>query len=244
MKAVAIRTPLGPLLQEYFMERLINQRQASSRTGAAYRDCFRLLLSFAAHELHLRPAQLALEDLQAGLILKFLDHLEKQRRNSIRSRNARFAAIRSFMHYAAYKAPPALSVIQSVLAIPMKRFDRPLVGFISRAHVEAIIAAPDIITWTGRRDRVMFATMYNTGARVSELLNMRVGDLILENSAAVHIRGKGRKERTVPLWRDTVKQLRRWLRELHAAAEQPVFPNRTGGCLSRTAVTERLQLAV
>lgn len=226
------------------MERLINQRHASARTVSAYRDCFRLLLTFAEHQLHRRPADLALQDLQASLILKFLDHLEKQRHNSIRSRNARFAAIRSFMHYAGYKEPAALSVIQSVLGIPMKRFDRPLVGFISRAHVEAITAAPTAATWTGRRDRVMFATLYNTGARVSELIGMQVGDLILESSSAVRIRGKGRKERTVPLWASTVAQLRSWRRELHGTAEGPVFPSRTGGRLSRTTVAERLQLAV
>ncbi len=244
MKPATVRTPLGPLLQEFFMERLINQRHASARTVSAYRDCFRLLLTFAEHQLHRRPADLALQDLQASLILKFLDHLEKQRHNSIRSRNARFAAIRSFMHYAGYKEPAALSVIQSVLGIPMKRFDRPLVGFISRAHVEAITAAPTAATWTGRRDRVMFATLYNTGARVSELIGMQVGDLILESSSAVRIRGKGRKERTVPLWASTVAQLRSWRRELHGTAEGPVFPSRTGGRLSRTTVAERLQLAV
>ena len=244
MKPATVRTPLGPLLQEFFMERLINQRHASARTVSAYRDCFRLLLTFAEHQLHRRPADLALQDLQASLILKFLDHLEKQRHNSIRSRNARFAAIRSFMHYAGYKEPAALSVIQSVLGIPMKRFDRPLVGFISRAHVEAIIAAPNAATWTGRRDRVMFATLYNTGARVSELIGMQVGDLILESSSAVRIRGKGRKERTVPLWASTVAQLRSWRRELHGTAEGSVFPSRTGGRLSRTTVAERLQLAV
>ena len=244
MKPATVRTPLGPLLQEFFMERLINQRHASARTVSAYRDCFRLLLTFAEHQLHRRPADLALQDLQASLILKFLDHLEKQRHNSIRSRNARFAAIRSFMHYAGYKEPAALSVIQSVLCIPMKRFDRPLVGFISRAHVEAITAAPTAATWTGRRDRVMFATLYNTGARVSELIGMQVCDLILESSSAVRIRGKGRKERTVPLWASTVAQLRSWRRELHGTAEGPVFPSRTGGRLSRTTVAERLQLAV
>ena len=244
MKIATSRIPLGPLLQQFFMERLINQRHASSQTVSAYRDSFRLLLSFVERQLHRRPADLALEDLQAPLILQFLDHLEKQRHNSSRSRNARFAAIRSFMHYAAYKEPSALSVIQSVLAIPMKRFDRPLVGFMTRAHIEATIAAPDSATWTGRRDRVMFATLYNTGARVSELIGMRVGDLILETSSAVRIRGKGRKERTVPLWTSTASQLRRWLREQHATAEQPLFPNRTGGALSRTTVTERLQLAV
>lgn len=244
MKSATVRTPLGPLLQEFFMERLINQRHASARTVSAYRDCFRLLLTFAEHQLHRRPADLALQDLQASLILKFLDHLEKQRHNSIRSRNARFAAIRSFMHYAGYKEPAALSVIQSVLGIPMKRFDRPLVGFISRAHVEAITAAPNAATWTGRRDRVMFATLYNTGARVSELIGMQVGDLLLESSSAVRILGKGRKERTVPLWASTVAQLRRWRRELHGTAEGPVFPNCAGGRLSRTTVAERLQLAV
>lgn len=244
MKIAASRTPLGPLLQQFFMERLINQRHASSRTVSAYRDCFRLLFVFAERRLHRRPSDLALEDLQASLILQFLDSLEKERHNSIRSRNARFAAIRSFMHYAGYQEPSALALIQSVLAIPMKRFDRPLVGFLTRAHIEAIIAAPDTATWTGRRDRAMFATLYNTGARVSELIGMRVDDLVLGCSPAVRIRGKGRKERTVPLWVITSSQLRRWLREQQAAPEQPLFPNRTGGALSRTAVTERLQLAV
>ncbi len=191
MKPVTLRTPLGPLLQEFFMERLINQRHASARTVSAYRDCFRLLLSFAQRQLQRRPADLVLEDLQAPLILKFLDYLEKQRSNSIRSRNARFAAIRSFMHYAAYKEPSALAIIQSVLAIPMKRFDRPLLGYVSRSHVEAIIGAPNTATWTGRRDRVMFATLYNTGARVSELIGMRVADVILEGSPTVRILGQG-----------------------------------------------------
>lgn len=243
MKTSAFRTSLGPLLQQFFIERLINQRHASSRTVSAYRDCFRLLLTFAERQIHRRPSELALEDLQAPLILRFLDHLEKERGNSVRSRNARFAALRSFMHYAGYQVPSALSIIQSVLAIPMKRFERPLIGFISRTHIEAIIAEPDSGTWTGRRDRVMFATLYNTGARVSELIGMRIGDLMLETTAAVRIRGKGRKERTVPLWANTASQLRRWLRERHATAEEPVFPNRNGGALSRTAVTERLQLA-
>lgn len=244
MKTATSRTSLGPLLQQFFMERLINQQHASSRTVSAYRDCFRLLLGFAERRLHRRPADLALEDLHAALILQFLDYLEKERHNCIRSRNARFAAIRSFMHFAAYKEPSALAIIQSVLAIPMKRFDRPLIGFLTRAHIEAIIAATDAATPAGRRDRVMFATLYNTGARVSEVIGMRVDDLILDTSPAVRIQGKGRKERTVPLWASTASQLRRWIRERHAMPEQPLFPNRTGGALSRTMVTERLQLAV
>ena len=190
------------------------------------------------------PAEIAIEDLNASLVLDFLEYLEKQRHNSIRSRNARFAAIRSFMHYAGLQEPAALAITQSVLAIPMKRFERRLVGFLSREHIEAIIAAPDSNTSSGRRDRVMLATLYNTGARVSELIGMRIGDLMLESSAAVRIRGKGRKERSVPLWPATAAQLRRWLREQPRAPEAPLFPNRSGGQLTRTSVTERLALAV
>lgn len=244
MKLTTSSTRFGALLQQFFVERLMQQRHASARTIAAYRDCFRLLLVFAERRLGKRPAEIAIEDLNASLVLDFLEYLEKQRHNSIRSRNARFAAIRSFMHYAALKEPAALAVTQSVLAIPMKRFERRLVGFLSREHIEAIITAPDLNTSSGRRDRVMLATLYNTGARVSELIGMRIGDLMLESAASVRIRGKGRKERAVPLWPATAAQLRRWLRSQPRAPESPLFPNRSGGQLTRTSVTERLVLAV
>lgn len=243
MKLTTSSTRFATLLQQFFVERLMQQRYASARTIAAYRDCFRLLLVFAERRLGKRPAEIAIEDLNASLVLDFLENLEnleKQRHNSIRSRNARFAAIRSFMHYAGLKEPAALAVTQSVLAIPMKRFERRLVGFLSREHIEA----PDLSTSSGRRDRVMFATLYNTGARVSELIGMRTGDLVLESAASVRIRGKGRKERAVPLWPATAAQLRRWLREQPRAPEAPLFPNRSGGQLTRTSVTERLGLAV
>ena len=243
MKAHASTASLGPLLQQFFVERLIQQRHASARTVAAYRDCFRLLLAFAERRLRKLPADIQLEQLNAPLVLDFLEYLEKQRRNSVRSRNARFAAIRSFMHFAGLKEPSTLAVSQSVLAIPMKRFERPLIGFLSRKQIEAILAAPDANAWTGRRDRVMLTTLYNTGARVSELIGMRVGDFQLDASPAVRIRGKGRKERSVPLWSSTAKQVRRWLNELHHGPEQPVFPNRSGGVLTRTTMTERLKLA-
>lgn len=237
-------TRFGTLLQQFFVERLMQQRHASARTVAAYRDCFRLLLDFAERRLGKRPAQIAIEDLDAPLILGFLEHLEKQRHNSARSRNARFAAIRSFMHYAGLKEPAALAIVQSVLAIPMKRFERRLVGFLPREQIEAIISAPDPSTSSGRRDRVMLATLYNTGARVSELIDMRISDFLPGPSAAVRIRGKGRKERSVPLWPTTAAQLRRWLRERPGAPEAPLFPNRSGRPLTRTSVTERLLLAV
>jgi len=237
--------PLGfpCLLQQFFVQRLMQQLHASPRTVAAYRDSFRLLLAFARRQLGKQPAELTLEDLNATFVLEFLRHLETERHNCIRSRNARFAAIRSFMEYVAFQEPSALAIAQSVLAIPMKRFEQPLVGFLSREHIEAILTAPDGNIWTGQRDRVMLATLYNTGARVSELIQLRVSDLILEPSAWVRIRGKGRKERSVPLWPDTARELKRWLRQYPRAPDQPLFPNRSGGSLTRIGFTERLKLA-
>lgn len=232
------------LLQQFFVQRLVQQLHASPRTVAAYRDSFRLLLTFAHRRLRKQPAELTLEDLNASLILEFLKHLEVERHNCIRSRNARFAAIRSFMEFVSFQEPSALASAQSILAIPMKRFEQPLIGFLSRVHIEAILDAPDQNTWSGQRDRMMLTTLYNTGARVSELIGMRVGDLMLGSTASMRIRGKGRKERSVPLWPDTATQLRRWLKVHPRAPEQPLFPNRCGGPLTRIGVTERLKLAV
>jgi integrase/recombinase XerD len=240
---VATASNFGTLLQQFFLERLIQQRHASTRTIEAYRDSFRRLFAFAERRLGKCPTALELEDLTASFILEFLEHLEKERHNSVRSRNARFAAIRSFMHYVAFKEPRALALTQSVLAIPLKRFDRPLIGFLTRNQMRAILQAPAPTTWSGQRDRVMFATLYNTGARISELLGMRVGDLSFESGPAIRIRGKGRKERQVPLWRDTARQLRRYLRQYPREPEQPLFTNRRGHALTRVGVTERLQLA-
>jgi site-specific recombinase XerD len=238
-------SPLGfsCLLQQFFVQRLMQQLHASPCTVAAYRDTFRLLLAFTHRQLGKQPNDLALEDLSATLILDFLRYLEVERHNSIRSRNIRFAAIRSFMRYVAFQEPSALAVAQSVLAIPMKRFEQPLIGFLSREHIEAILAAPDRNTWAGQRDHVMLFTLYNTGARVSELTGMRVGDLTLAPSASVRIHGKGRKERFVPLWPDTAAQLKRWLRAYPRPHEEPLFPNRSGGYMTRIGLTERLKLA-
>ncbi len=244
MSSVTDMPTLGTLLQQFFAEYLMQQRHVSPRTIAAYRDSFRLLLTFTERRLGKRPAELSLQDLGVNLILAFLQYLEKDRHNSIRSRNARFAAIRSFMYYAGLKEPSALALTQPVLAIPMKRFERPLVDFLSREHVEAVLAAPDANTWSGQRDRVMFATLYNTGARVSELIGMRVADLSSKPTATIRIRGKGRKERCIPLWRSTAKQITRWLEHYPRLAESPLFPNRAGFEMSRTSVSERLSLAV
>lgn len=164
----------GPVLQAFFLERLVAQRNASPQTVAAYRDSFRLLLQFAQDHRKKAPEALELQDLDAPLVLAFLDHLEHTRHNTIRSRNARFAAIRSFAHFAALKEPTMLPSLQRVLAIPMKRFDKPLLGFLSKEEIQAILDAPPVDRWSGQRDRIMLATLYHTGARVSELTGVQV----------------------------------------------------------------------
>jgi site-specific recombinase XerD len=244
MKKPCPESSFPTLLQQFFLERLIQQRNASAQTVAAYRDTFRLLLQFAHRHLGKPPERIALLDLDAPLILAFLNHLESERHNTIRSRNARFAAIRSFLHFAALKDPTALPVIQRVIAVPMKRFDKPILGFLSRTELQAILDAPDCTTWCGQRDRMLFTTLYNTGARVSEITGVQVADVVLDGSAAVRIRGKGRKERSVPLWRTTVAEIRRWLARIDNKPDKPLFPGRSGTRMTRPAVTARLQLAV
>jgi integrase/recombinase XerD len=231
------------LVEEFFLERLIRQRNSSPQTVAAYRDCFRLLFEFARDHRNKPPDRLVLADLNAPLVLAFLDHLEKDRKNSIRSRNARLAALRSFLRFAALKEPDSLALIHRTLAIPIKRCSRPLVGFLSREEVQAIIDAPDASTWTGQRDQVLWATLYNTGARISEALGINVADVVLEGSPSVHLHGKGRKDRTVPIWPATAAQIRRWMKRIDASPGQPLFPTATGGSLTRSAITDRLKRA-
>lgn len=173
------------LLQRLFAERLIQQQNASPRTVAAYRDTFRLLLSYAERKLGKPPAKLALCDFDTTLVLNFLTHLESERQNTVRSRNARLAAVRAFAHYVSLQCPPALALAQQVRAIPMKRFEKPLLGFLTRDEVQALLAAPDTSTWCGRRDRLMLTLLYNTGARVSEMIGMRVADVSLAATSSV-----------------------------------------------------------
>lgn len=232
------------LLQEFFVDRLMQQRAVSPQTIASYRDTFRLFLQFAQARLRKSPVDLALSDITVDLVLAFLHHLQDNRHNCARTRNARLVAIRSFLKYAALKDISALAVIQSTLAIPMKRFDRRLIGHLSRDEIEALLAAPDPNTWCGQRDRVLFATLYNTGARVSELIHLRVGDVVLGKAPCAHIHGKGRKQRTVLLWRSTASQIRGWLQRNGASPDQMLFPNRSGNPMTRSNVTARLKLAV
>lgn len=232
-------TSLAPLLQTFFSERLQRQRQASPHTIAAYRDAFRLLLCFAEKRLGKTPCHLLLADVDASFVCAFLDHLEKDRGNSARSRNVRLAAIRSFFRFAAMHEPAHGALIQRVLAIPQKRFDRDLVTFLTRAEIEALLAEPDRKTRLGRRNHALLTLAVQTGLRVSELTGLRVEDLAFGVGAHVRCHGKGRKERCTPLTRQTAAAMRSWLAENRAAATDLIFPSPRGTKLSRDAV-ERL----
>lgn len=232
-------TALAPLLEAFFTERLQQQRWASPHTIAAYRDTFRLLLTFADKQRRKAPSNLLLADLDAPFVTTFLDHLEKERGNRARTRNARLAAVRSFFRFAAVREPAHGALIQRVLAIPQKRFDRDLVTFLSRKEVDALLAAPNRGTWLGRRDHALLLVAVRTGLRVSELTGLRVQDCVFGAGAHASCHGKGRKERCTPLGRETVRVLRAWLKETGAIGSDVVFPSRRGARLSRDAV-ERL----
>ena len=244
MKTIRLEPSFPGLLQDFFCQHMVAERGLSAQTVASYRDTFRLLLRFAQERLGILPSNLTLADFDAELILAFLDHLEQVRGAGIRTRNTRLAAVRSFMRYAAGRVPQCLGIVQSVLAVPTKRFDRSAVEFLSRQEVEGIIKAPDPKLWSGRRDHCLFVTLYNTGARVSEITNLKVGDVLLEQSPSVHLLGKGRKHRTMPLWRRTARVIKRWLKEVDPAPTSPLFPNRFGQIMSRSGVEKRLKIAV
>ncbi|HEX2680980.1 MAG TPA: tyrosine-type recombinase/integrase, partial [Candidatus Dormibacteraeota bacterium] len=231
---------LAPTLQAFFTDRLIGQRQASPHTVAAYRDTLRLLVRFAAERRGLAPSTLDLGDLDAPLIGAFLDHLERARRNSARTRNARLAAIRSLFRYAALRHPEHAALIERVLALPPKRCERRLVTFLSEPELAALLAAPDRTTWTGRRDHGWLGLAAQTGLRASELTALRCADIHLGVGAHVSCVGKGRKERITPLTRAMVAVLRGWLTERGGHAAEPLFATRTGHALSRDALEHRL----
>lgn len=235
---------LGEMLRRYFCEYLVSQRDLSPRTIAGYRDTFRLLLGFLERRYRIKPDVVCVDDLDAPRVLAFLDDLERRRGNTARTRNARRAAIRSFLRYSAGANPLLLPVAQRVLAIPAKRFERASVGYLTRDQTQAIIDSPDTATVAGQRDQVLLVLLYNTGARVSELAGLQIQDVSVESGMSVHIHGKGRKNRSVPLWRQTVKLLRAWLRQLDGAPTSALLPNARGKPLTRSGVAQRLRLAV
>jgi site-specific recombinase XerD len=232
-------TALAPLLEAFFLDRLLRQQRASPNTIASYRDTFRLLLAFAEKRLLKAPSALLLSDIDAPFVGSFLDYLESQRNNSVRTRNARLAAIHSFFRFIAIGEPAHSALIQRVLAIPHKRFDRNLVCFLARTEIDALLEAPDRNSWIGCRDHALLLTMIQTGLRVSELIHLKHEDVCLERGAHIRCRGKGRKERSTPLSSQTVAVLRTWFKQNAATSSEPLFPSRRGGVLSRDAV-ERL----
>jgi site-specific recombinase XerD len=234
MKTTA--TSLAPLLERFFTQRLMQQRQASPHTISSYRDSFRLLLKFVQQRLHTPPARLTFEAFDAPLIAAFLDHLEKHRGLTARSRNLRLTAIHSFFRYVAFEAPDHAAQIQRVLAIPSKRFTRTQVHFLTRPEVKALLAAPDQRTWFGRRDHAFLLMAAQTGLRLSEMTGMTRKDVTLSTGAHVRVIGKGRKERCVPLAKPTVAVLKTWLREPPRGDEQVLFPNARGTRLSPDGV--------
>ena len=237
-------TALATTLQAFFTDRLIRQRQASPHTCAAYRDTLRLLLVFVSAQKHKQPSQLDIDDLDAPVIGAFLDHLENQRNNGVRTRNARLAAIRSLFRYAALRHPEQAAVIARVLAIPAKRYDRRLVTFLSEPELNALLAAPTPSSPTGRRDRALLALAAQTGLRVSELIGLHCADVHLGAGAHVSCLGKGRKQRVTPLTSGTSAVLRGWLVERAGQPGEPLFATRSGRTLSRDALEHRLAKCV
>ena len=229
-------TLLAPALQAFFTERLITQRNSSPQTIAAYRDTFRLLLTFAQRQTGKAPFQLDIDDLDAPLIGAFLTHLEKERGNSPRTRNARLGAIHSFYRFAALGHPEHAHTIARVMAIPTKRHERNTVSYLDLTEIKALLSAPDPTTWLGRRDHALLLLMIQTGVRVSELVGLRVGDIHLGIGPHIKVTGKGRKKRATPLTKETVATQRRWLTERRGNPDDPLFPTRPGRPLSRYTV--------
>ncbi len=226
-------TPLAPHLTAFLRERLPRERGASPHTCEAYAYAFQLLLAFAANRLGTQPSALALEQIDVPLVLAFLDELESTRGNSARTRNARLAAIRSFARFVEYRAPSCMQQIRGLLAIPMKRTDEKLVAYLTHDEVQAVLDAPDPRSRDGVRDRAMLHVAFAAGLRVSELVGLRLDDVILQPQPAIHVLGKGRREMTLPLWKTTTKALRAWLALRGDALCPELFLNARSAPLTR-----------
>ncbi len=233
-------TALAPALQAFFTDRLALQRQASGHTIAAYRDAIKMLIVFAAQRTGKNPSRLDIADLGAPTVGAFLNHLENDRGNSVRTRNARLAAIHSLFQYAALRHPEHAADIQRVLAIPPKRYDKTLITYLTEDEITALLAAPDLGTWTGRRDRALLMLACQTGLRATELTSLTIGDAHLGAGAHVSCLGKGRKQRITPLTPATVTDLRSWLAERGGLPADPLFATRRGTPLSRDALERRI----
>jgi site-specific recombinase XerD len=237
-------SPLAPVLQYFFTEHLHSHKQVSPKTVLAYRDSFRLLLQFVRDKTKKMPSSLCIQDLDAPVILKFLDSLEQERKNQVCSRNARLAAIRSFFRVVALRDPASVGVVTRVLSIPIKRTDKRLVGYLTREEMDAVLAAPDQSQWLGKRDHALLLTMYNSGGRLSEMTALKRDQVIFGPTTYLHLKGKGRKEREVPLWPKTSRFLQQWFRVLDGIPTDIAFPTTRGTALSADTVNYVLKQAV
>lgn len=237
---------VGPLLQTFFVDHLYGQKRASPRTVQSYRDTFRLLLRFLREKTGKEPAALVMADIDAPAVLTFLDYIEGQRRNQVQSRNVRLAAVRSFARMVALRDPASVGIATRILSIPVKRTDKRLIRFLTRPEIDAMLAAHDLTDWAGRRDHALLLTLYNTGARVSEVTGLQRTDVKFGIKSFVQFTGKGRKERAVPLWPTTTRVLRAWFQELESNQRYGAvaFPNARGNALSRYGVEYLLQECV
>jgi integrase/recombinase XerD len=231
---------LSQLIPDFLCQYLQAQRNASPQTIASYRDTLRLLLGFVEQATGRAPAQQALSDWDAPLVLRFLDHLERQRHNQVRTRNARLAAIRSFVRYVGQRFPETLALSARVLDIPTKRWERPLLNYLSKAETQSLLQTP-ARTWSQRRDHLLWTLLYHTGARISEILALNRDDIQLTPSPALQIRGKGRKQRLVPLQPQVANQLKSWLKDLPAPGDTPVLTNRHRQRLTRFGAHKQLR---
>jgi len=225
-------TSLAPLLECFFTQRLMIQRQASHHTISSYRDTFRLFLKFTQQRLHQQPSRLDFKQIDAPLVVAFLDEQENHRGLSARSRNLRLTAIHSFFRYAAFELPTHAAQIQRVLAIPSKRFTRTLVSFFSRPEIDALLSAPDLSSWSGRRDHAFILTAVQTGLRLSEMTGLKQENLIFGTGAHIRVIGKGRKERCIPLAKSTLAVLKNWMREPQRGDDGLLFPSAKGKLFS------------
>lgn len=232
------------LVQYFFAQHLCMNKEASPKTVASYRDTFRLLLTFLQGQTGRPASALRIADVDAPAVLAFLDHLETKRGNKARSRNARLYTIRAFFRVVALKDPANIGIVDRVMAIPGKRTTKPLITYLTREEMESILAVPDQSTWVGSRDHALFLTLYNTGARASEITQMMCEQVSFGSTTFVRLHGKGRKERTVPLWPQTSRVLRQWFRMLGTKDKDLAFPAVRGGPLSNDGLDYALQKAV
>lgn len=235
---------IGPLLQRFFVDYLCNQKRASAETVSSYRDTWCLLLKYVNEKHGISPVTMLVSDLNTSIILAFLDHLEEVRKNSIKSRNVRLAAIRSFFRLVALNDPASVNQATSIMAIPTKRSAKRLVHFLSREEIDALLAAPDLTQPSGRRDHALLLTLYNTGARASEITSLKQSQVSFGSCNFLSVHGKGRKERTIPLWTKTAGVLKSWLGEVVHLQTNLVFPSTAGQQLTRNGLNYILQKAV